>query len=224
MKIRAIIFGASGMVGRGVLLECLESDAVSSITMVNRRGLDVKHPKLKEIIHSDFLNFKSIESEFRDLNACFWTLGISAVGLKEEAYTRITFDYTMAAAKLLRDLNPGMTFCYVSGAGTNAVGRSMWARVKGRTENELMNLGFEVAYMFRPGFIQPMKGVKSRTAWYNALYRVFKPLYPVLKFISSSSVTTTVGVGRAMINCVVMHPQGKILSPADINRIAEGEA
>ena len=143
MKIKAIIFGASGMVGRGVLLECLESDEVESVLMVNRSSIGVKHEKLKEVIHTDFKDYSSIQDDLKGYNACFWPLGISVVGLTEEKYTEITHTYALTAGKLLSELNSEMTFCYVSGTGTDSTekGRTMWARVKGRTENDLLRQG-----------------------------------------------------------------------------------
>jgi uncharacterized protein YbjT (DUF2867 family) len=223
MKINAIIFGASGMVGRGVLLECLESDQVDSVLMVNRYSIGVKHPKLIELIHGDFLNYESIKEGLKGYNACFWTLGISVVGLTEEKYTLITHDYTLAAAKLLVGLNPDMSFCYVSGTGTDSTekGRTMWARVKGRTENELLALPFKAAFMFRPGYIQPMKGIKSKTGWYNALYVIFKPLYPLMKALAPNTVTNSVHVGMAMIHCVLRQPDIRILHSREINSMAQ---
>lgn len=222
MKVRAIIFGASGMVGRGVLLECLESIDVEYVLMINRNSIEIEHPKLREIVHSDFLNLSDIKEDITGFNACFWTLGISAMGLSEEKYSLITYTYTLAAAKMLVELNPNMTFCYVSGVGTDSTekGRIMWARIKGRTENELLSLPFKSAYMFRPGYIQPMKGVKSRTGWYNALYVIFKPLYPIMNALFPNSVTSTVRIGNAMINCVLLQPEKHILDAVDINSMA----
>lgn len=219
MKIRAIIFGASGMVGRGVLLECLESMNVEFVLMINRIPIGIEHPKLREIVHSDFLNLSDFKDDLTGFNACFWTLGISAMGLSEKEYNLITYTYTLFAARLLAALNSNMTFCYVSGAGTDSTekGRIMWARIKGKTENELLSLPFNSAYMFRPGYIQPMKGVKSKTAWYNALYVVFKPLYPITNALFPNSVTTTVKIGSAMINCVLLQPEKHILNAVDIN-------
>lgn len=222
MGLKAIIFGASGMVGRGVLFECLESVHIDSVLMVNRYTIGIKHPKLKELIHGDFLNYSEIKNQLSEYNACFWTLGISAIGLNEEKYKVITYDYTIGAAKLLAELNPGMTFCYVSGAGTDSTekGRIMWARVKGKTENSLMHLPFKKAYMFRPGYIQPMKGIKSKTGWYNTLYIIFKPLFPIFKFLATDAVTTTVDVGQAMIFCAKECPEIKILTAKDINQFS----
>ena len=218
---RVIIFGASGMVGRGILIECLESDHIESVTMVNRKPINVKHDKLKEVIHSDFLNYSAIEEEMKGFDACFWPLGISAVGLSEEKYTVITHDYALAGAEVLKKYNPNLIFCYVSGVGTDSTekGRQMWARVKGRTENDLIKM-FDKAYMFRPGYIQPKKGVKSRTGWYNAMYVFFSWLYPIFKAISPNSVTTTIDVGKSMISCAINGYDKKILLPGDINKLS----
>jgi hypothetical protein len=224
MGYKVIIFGASGMVGRGVLLECLEDERISAVTMVNRYAIGVEHEKLTELIHTDFLNYDAIKDSLSGIDACYWTLGISAVGLSEEKYRVITYDYTLTASKLLLELNPEMTFCYVSGTGTDSTekGRQMWARVKGKTENDLMALSFKNSFMFRPGYIQPMKGIKSKTGWYNAMYVIFKPLYPLLKAMGPNSVTTTVLIGKAMINCLASPPTQQILHAKEINSLSAG--
>lgn len=221
-KLKIILFGATGMVGRGVLLECLNDERIEGILAVNRSSLKMEHSKYKEVVHQDFLNYEAVESDLKGYDACFFCLGVSAVGMSEENYTVVTHDYTLAAATKLKALNPEIKFTYVSGAGTDSSekGRSMWARVKGRTENDLLKLGFRDAYMFRPGYIQPLKGVKSKTGWYNALYVVFKRLYPIFKILAPNSVTTTVNVGRAMIYTVVIGDEMKILESKDINRLA----
>lgn len=219
---KIIIFGASGMVGRGILLECLDSKDIDSVVMFNRKSIGLQHEKLKEVIHSDFLDYSTIENELKDLDACFWPLGISAVGLTEEKYTKITYDYALTAAKKMKELNPDLVFCYVSGVGTDSTegGRQMWARVKGKTENDLLKM-FDKAYMFRPGYIQPKRGVKSRTAWYNVMYVFFSWLYPIMKGLTPNSVTTTVDIGKAMIYCAVKKPDLQILSPKDINEFSK---
>jgi uncharacterized protein YbjT (DUF2867 family) len=179
---KAIIFGATGMVGQGVLLECLDDPSVSSVLAVGRRTCGVTHPKLHEIVHSDFLDYSTIEEGLRGYDACFFCLGVSAAGMSEPDYHRLTFDVTLRAAETLARLNPTMTFCYVSGTGTDSSerGRSMWARVKGKTENHLMRVPFKATYMFRPGYIQPMRGVTSSTPLYRVAYAVLGPFYPVL--------------------------------------------
>jgi len=163
MKIRAILFGATGMVGEGVLHEWLKHPETESVLVIGRRSCGVIHEKLKEIVHGDFSDLKSLADRLKEYHACFFCLGISALGRREAEYRRVTVDLTMAAARTLLPLNPHMTFCYVSGAGTDSTekGRLMWARVKGETENRLLNLGFKAAYMFRPGYIQPTKGLKN---------------------------------------------------------------
>jgi len=219
MKIKVIIFGASGMVGRGVLLECLDSDYVESVLIVNRESIGIEHEKLKEVIHKEFLDYSSIEEDLKGYNACFWTLGISAIGISEDKYRQITYNFTLKAAELLVRLNPGSTFCYVSGAGTDSTekGRSMWARVKGKTENAIMALPFKASFMFRPGYIQPMRGVKSKTGWYNTLYVLFKWIYPLVNAVSPNSVTTSVAIGKSMILCALNGKENKVLYSKDFN-------
>ena len=163
MKI--IIFGATGMVGSGALRECLEDRRVESVLVVGRSSVGMTHPKIQEILHHDFLDYAPVQSRFADRDACFFCLGVSAAGKSEDAYRRLTYDVTLAAAKAMVAANPRMTFCYVSGAGTDNTerGRVMWARVKGATENALLRLPFKAAFMFRPAFIQPLKGARSKT-------------------------------------------------------------
>jgi uncharacterized protein YbjT (DUF2867 family) len=222
--IRAIITGATGMVGKGVLLECLQNPAVSDVLVLNRRPLGMQHPKLKEIIHPDFYDLSAVEAGLRGYNACYFCLGTSAFRMKEADYRRVTFELTLHVANTLLRLNPGMTFCYVSGQGTDGTGqgRTMWARVKGQTENALLALPFGGAYMFRPGFIQPLDGIKSSTPLYNTIYKVVNPLFPLLKAAFPSGVTTTRVVGQAMIAAVRNGSPKRVLETADINRFAEG--
>jgi uncharacterized protein YbjT (DUF2867 family) len=223
MKIRAIITGSTGMVGKGVLLECLEHPEVESVLVINRRSIDLNHPKLTEIIHTNFFDLSTIEERLKGYHACYFCLGVSAMGMAEQKYTHLTHELTIGFAKTLSRLNDDMVFCYVSGMGTDSSekGRQMWARVKGKTENDLQKMNFKDVYLFRPGYIQPYKGIKSSTGWYNALYVIFKPLYPILKAISPKAVTTTINVGKAMIN-VTMHGYGKKhLENIDINSLAQ---
>ncbi len=222
MKIKAIITGSSGMVGKGVLLECLESSLVESVLVVNRESIDIKHDKLKEIIHSDFFDLSAVKSEFTDYNTCFFCLGVSSAGLSEADYHRLTYDLTLNFAKTVSGLNEDMIFCYVSGAGTDNTekGRSMWARVKGKTENALMKLPFKATFMFRPAYIQPMKGVKSKTRFYQIVYDVFGFLYPVSKVLFPKSVTTTEVLGLAMIKAVSEGYDDQILETRQINQLA----
>ena len=209
------------MVGRGVLLECLEETRVEKVLVVGRGSVGLSHPKLREIIHSNFFDFSPIQSQFAGYDGCFFALGVSAVGKTEAEYSRLTYDITMAAARAIHAVSPPLVFCYVSGAGTDSTerGRAMWARVKGRTENALLAM-FEKAYMFRPGVIVPLKGVRSRTGWYQAFYSVFRPLLPILRRLAPNSVLTTVVVGRAFIAVLGGYPK-RLLEVDDINALGK---
>lgn len=220
MKIQTILFGSTGMIGQGVLHECLADDNVESILVINRQSCNISHPKLKEIIHKDLFNLSGLTTAMTGYNACFFCLGVSSAGLKEEEYTKITYDLTLNIAKTLSDLNKEMTFSYISGAGTDSTekGKSMWARVKGKTENTLLLLPFKKAYMFRPGFIQPMKGIKSKTGLYNAMYAIFGPFYFLLKHLDNF-VTNTETMGKAMILATLQGYDKTILENKDINKI-----
>jgi uncharacterized protein YbjT (DUF2867 family) len=220
---KVLIFGASGMVGQGVLRECLDCDDVSSVVVIGRGPCGLEHSKLEEIMHRDFLDYGPIEDRLGGLCACFFCLGVSAAGMSEEDYRHITYDFTVSAAEVLSRLNPDMVFCYVSGAGTDGTGksRSMWARVKGETENRLLELPFKAAYMFRPGYIQPMKGVRSKTRIYQVLYTVLAPLYPVWRSVFPKFVTSTEKVGVAMIRVAREGYARPILETPDINRMAD---
>ncbi|QJW90918.1 NAD-dependent epimerase/dehydratase family protein [Spirosoma taeanense] len=218
MKIRAIITGATGMVGEGVLHECLQHPDVEQVLVINRRPGGVSHPKLTEIIHTNFYDFSSIESQLTDFNACFFCLGVSSVGLNEARFYRLTYDLTLHVAQILSRLNSDMTFCYVSGTGTDSTeqGRTMWARVKGATENALMRLPFRAAYMFRPGYIHPTKGLKNTKPY----YAVLSWLYPILRRFFSKYVCTLEEVGMAMINGASRGYPISILEVKDIVRLA----
>ncbi|MDQ2871314.1 MAG: epimerase [Acidobacteriota bacterium] len=216
---KVLLFGASGMVGQGVLRECLLDPDVTSVLSIVRRPTGVRAPKLREIVHPDFLDFSPIESDLSGLDACFFCSGVSSSGMSERDYRLVTRDQTLAAAGTLARLNPNMTFVYVSGAGTDASekGRTMWARVKGETENALLRLPFAAAYMFRPGLIQPLHGIRSKTRLYRILYTLLAPVLPLLRRMLPGSVTTTGQVGRAMI-AVARHGRPKrILETSDIN-------
>jgi uncharacterized protein YbjT (DUF2867 family) len=217
---KVILFGATGMIGQGVLRECLLDGGVESVLAVVRTPTGQRHAKLREIVHPDFLDFSAIGDELAGYDACFFCLGVSSAGMSEPDYRRVTYDVTLAAARVLAERNPGMTFVYVSGEGTDSSerGRVMWARVKGSTENALLKLPFN-AYMFRAGYIQPMHGITSRTRLYRLLYAVTTPLYPVLRRIAPRSVTTTEQVGRAMIAIARNGADKPILRNADINAI-----
>ncbi len=217
-----VIFGASGMVGQGVLLECLDYPNVSSVLIVGRNPCGVEHAKVEEILHRDFSDYAPIEDRLGGLNGCFFCLGVSAAGMSEEDYRHVTYDFAVGAAETLSRLNPEMVFCYVSGAGTDSSesGRSTWARVKGMTENRLLELPFKAAYMFRPGYIQPKRKVRSKTRLYQAMYTVLAPLYPIWKTLFPSFVTTTEKVGLAMIRVAENGFPRSVLETRDINALA----
>ena len=223
---KVIVFGASGMVGQGVLRECLRDPGVEHVLCVVRAASGQTDPKLEELVHADFYDFGSVEGRLGGYDACFFCLGVSAAGMAEEQYRRVTYDLTLAAARTLARASPGMTFIYVSGAGTDSSerGRSMWARVKGQTENALRQLPFRAIYLFRPGFIQPLHGIRSKTRLYRVIYTVAGPLFPLLDRVAPRTVTTTERVGRAML-CVARQgaPQA-VLENADINRLAAAGA
>ncbi|MDX3762410.1 epimerase [Streptomyces sp. AK02-04a] len=221
MSMRVAVFGASGMVGHGVLDACLNDPRVGDILVVGRTPLNLRHPKVREVVHTVFTDFRAIQGEFEGLDGCFFCLGVSAAGRSEAEYTRITYDYTPAAARAVSAHNPSLTFTYVSGEGTDSTeaGRSMWARVKGRTENALLAMPFH-AYLFRPGYIRPQRGAVSRTAAYRRLYRLTSWLYPLLHRLAPGHTTTTEHLGRAMIAVVGLDGRGPhVLHSPDINRL-----
>ncbi len=196
-----LIFGATGMVGRGVLLECLRSRSVSSVTVIGRSALDIEHAKLRAIIHSNMWDYTGIEDQLKRFSACYFCLGVSSNGLSEERYAHITYDLTMAAANTLAKFNPNLVFVYVSGSGTDTTeqGSSMWARVKGKTENALLDLPIKQAYMFRPGVIQPLDGIRSKTKAYQLFYTFTKPILSILRMLLPNYVATTRTVAQAML-------------------------
>jgi hypothetical protein len=222
MKINAIITGTSGMVGKGVLLECLESPDVHSVLIINRHSIGMIHPKLKEIVLPDFFNLSKIKNDLKGYNACYFCSGVSSIGLTEEVYNNLTYNLTVNFAKCLYELNPEMIFCYVSGTGTDSTekGKIMWARVKGKTENAIAKMGFKTAFMFRPGVIIPEKGVKSKTPLYNSLYVILTPFMPLIKKLFPTSVTTSINVGKAMINVTLKGFDRLHLENNEINRAA----
>ena len=223
MNKKVIITGATGMVGKGVLLECLDHEAISEVLVIGRNPVEIEHPKLKELIHKDFSDFSGVKDQLKGYDGCFFCMGISAAGLKEEEYRKITYDYTLALATVLVDQNPQMTFTYVSGQGTDSSenSRMMWARVKGKTENDLLSLGFKDAYMFRPGMIIPLRGIKSRTRAYQFMYDYFMWLVKLIKFLSPNSVVNTTQIGQAMINVMLRGNGKKVLGPKDIIYLSE---
>jgi uncharacterized protein YbjT (DUF2867 family) len=219
---RVILFGASGMVGQGVLRECLLDPEIKSVLSVGRSMLGQQHEKLREITLKDPSNLAPVEGQLRGYDACFFCLGISSAGMSEADYQHVTYDLTIAIAQTLVRVNPEMTFIYVSGMGTDGTeeGRSMWARVKGRTENALLRLPFKGAYMFRPGAIQPMHGIKSKTKLYRIPYLLLGPFIPILTKAFPKYVTTTEKIGRAMIEVAKHGAPKRVLESQDINAIA----
>jgi uncharacterized protein YbjT (DUF2867 family) len=217
--VKVILFGATGMVGQGVLRECLLDSGVEQVLAIGRSATGQQHAKLQEIVQSDLFDLSSIEGRLAGFDACFFCLGVSAAGMSEQDYRRITYELTMSVAKTMAKLNPAMTFIYVSGAGTDSAERSrmMWARVKGKTENDLLKMPFHAAYMFRPGYIQPLHGIRTKTRWYGALYAVMGPLYPIWKRLLPNYVTTTECVGRAMLNVARHGAPKRFLENQDIN-------
>ncbi|HEX9390905.1 MAG TPA: NAD(P)H-binding protein [Usitatibacteraceae bacterium] len=216
-----ILFGASGMVGQGVLRECLRDADVQNVLIIGRSTSGRQHAKLREIVHANLADYSAIASQLSGYDACFFCLGVSSAGMPEAEYSRITYDFTIAAAETLVKLNPGMTFIYVSGASTDSSerGGSMWARVKGKTENALLRLPFKAAYMFRPGAIRPLHGIKSKTRSYRILYGLMAPLMPALNAWFPKYVTTTEKLGRAMLRVAKVGSNKQILENLDINRV-----
>jgi hypothetical protein len=218
MSIKAIIFGASGMVGEGVLLRALERPDVESVLVIGRRSCSIKHNKLKEIIHNDFYNYSAIEGQLVGYNACFFCLGVSSVGMSEKDYYHVTYDLTMQAASTMSKLNPDMTFCYISGTGTDSSekGRLMWARVKGKTENHLMALPFKAVYLFRPGFMQPVKGQRN----IKSIFKVVDFIYPFIKTLFPNSGCKLEDLGTAMIMSAKVGYSKHIIENKDIDQLA----
>lgn len=218
-KIRAIITGVTGMVGEGVMHECLESPEVDAVLVINRKACGVSHPKLKEIIHTDFFDFSAIESQLSGYDACFFCLGVSSIAMKEPEYYKKTYTLTLHVAGTLSKLNRDMTFCYVSGAGTDSTekGKSMWARVKGKTENDIFALPFKQSFAFRPGYIHPTKGLKR----VHNFYKYMTWMYPVLLKLFPNTVSTLKEVGLAMIAVAKYGYEKKIIEPNDIRLLAK---
>jgi hypothetical protein len=219
MKISLIITGVTGMVGEGVLTESLSHPEVEKVLVINRKPCGVTHPKLTEILHTNFYDLTPISDQLRDYNACFFCLGVSSVGMKEEEYYSLTYTLTMHMAEILSERNNDMTFCYISGAGTDSSekGRMSWARVKGKTENDLMKLNFKKVYAFRPGFIIPAKGQKNVHKYYTVLgflFPLFQTLFP--KFVS-----TLKELGIAMINSVIQGYEKPVLEVRDIIELSK---
>jgi uncharacterized protein YbjT (DUF2867 family) len=216
-----LLFGATGMVGQGVLRECLLDPDVKQILSIVRAPTGQHNAKLRELVHTDFFNYSAIESELTGYDACFFCLGVSSAGMDEARYKHLTYDLTLAAAATLARLNPQMTFLYVSGAHTDSTeqGRSMWARVKGKTENDLLKLPFKAAYMFRPGIIQPLHGIRSKTKLYQFFYTALNPVLSLLRSTFPQSITTTEQVGRAMLRVAKEGFARPILEMKDITQL-----
>ena len=219
-KFNVIITGSTGMVGKSVLLECIEHPSIDKILLINRSALKFDHPKVDEVLLADFTQMHTIKDQLKNYDACFHCMGISSVGKSEEEFTEITFDLTQKLADILYELNENMVFNYVSGTNTDSTekGKTMWARVKGKTENYILNKGFKDAYMFRPGAIVPEKGIRSSTGWYNVVYVLLKPFFSLMK--KNKNITTTTKFGLAMINSLISPIDLKHLENIDINQLA----
>lgn len=220
IQIKVILTGATGMVGEGVLLECLENAAVAEVLVVNRRPLGRQHPKLREVVTPDFFDLEGVRGELAGYDACFFCAGVSSVGKSEAEYTRVTYDLTLHFAETVAQVNPGMVFTYVSGAMTDSTekGRTMWARVKGRTENALGRVGFRAEYNFRPGLMRATVGQRNLPS----LYLWLGWLFPVVQLLAPNQASTLEGVGKAMIRCVTEGYAKPILEIRDINALAKG--
>jgi uncharacterized protein YbjT (DUF2867 family) len=218
---KVIITGSTGMVGKGVLLECLKNDLVEEILLVNRKPIGVKGSKLKEVIIKDFFELDAIKKDLKGYDACFFCLGTTSLRKKEAEYHKITVELTTLFATIFIQQNADSVFCFVSGAGTDSSekGNIMWARIKGKAENSLLAMPFKSAYMFRPGYIQPLKGIKSKTNWYSLLYALFSPIYHLLKHFPGAA-TNTVNIGKAMINAASGKCSLRILGNKEINKLA----
>jgi uncharacterized protein YbjT (DUF2867 family) len=221
---KVVLFGGTGMIGQGVLRECLLDPDVEKVLTIGRSATGVQHPRLRELVQSDLWNYSSIEDQLRGFDACFFCLGVTSAGMSEADYTRITYGITVAAAETLARLNAGMagmTFVFVSGAGADSSeqGRLMWARVKGRTENAILRMPFKASYAFRPGVVQPMHGERSRTAAYRVLYAITRPLVPLIRRLLPNQILTTEQFGRAMLFVVRHGAPKRVLESADINAL-----
>ena len=220
---KVIVTGATGMVGKGVLLECLDHTDITEVLSISRKTSGISHPKLKELIHKDFSEFASVADQLKGYDACYACMGVSSAGVKEEQYTRMTYGFTLSLARELLKADPKTTFTYVSGVGTDSSekGRSMWARVKGKTENDLLTLGFKQAYMFRPGAIIPMRGVGPSSKLYRVLINNLKWLLKLIKRLAPDKVVDTTQIGLAMINVTQKGYDKKVIMPEDIQILAK---
>lgn len=220
---KVIITGATGMVGKGVLLECLDHSDITAVLSISRRTVGMDHPKLKELIHKDFSEFGSVADQLAGYDACYASMGVSSAGMNEVDYTRLTYDFTMSLATELHRLNSDMTFIYVSGQGTDSSeqGRVMWSRVKGKTENDIIKLGFRQAFAFRPGAIIPKRGVEPSSRMYAVLIKYLHWLITFVKWLAPNSVVDTVQIGQAMINATQNGYEKQVVLPKDILVLSE---
>ena len=218
---KVILFGGTGMVGAGVLMECLDDPAIESVLSLVRRPSGHVHAKLTEVVHDDFFDYSDLADRLAGHDVCFFCLGVSSAGMREEEYRRITYDLTLRAAEAVLEANPDSVFCYISGSGTDGSekGRIMWARVKGEIENKLLSMPFGGVYNFRPGYIQPLRGVRSKTRLYAVMYGIVGPFYPMLQRLFPGGVTDSVTVGRAMIRVAKDGFEGRVLEARDINDV-----
>ncbi|MFL6657384.1 MAG: NAD-dependent epimerase/dehydratase family protein [Massilia sp.] len=216
-----LIFGATGMVGQGVLRECLQAPDVQLVKTVGRTPTGQQHPKLREMVHAEMWDYEGVDEQLSDFDACFFCLGVTSSGMSEKDYTHLTYDMTLAVAQKLVAINPNMVFIYVSGAGADSseTSRVMWERVRGKTENALLKLPFRGVYIFRPGMIQPLDGIKSKTAAYRIFYSLTKPLLPLLRAALPKQVLSTRHVGQAMLAAVRNGARKRVLESADISEL-----
>ena len=221
---RIVLFGATGMVGGGVLLECLAAPDVEQVVAVGRAAVPMQHPKLEQVVHADLFDLATVESQLQPFDACCFCLGVSSFAMGEADYRRLTYDLTLGIAHVLARLNRAMTFVYVSGAHTDSSeqGKTMWARVKGRTENSLQRLPFKAVYLFRPGAIQPVKGVRSKTRTYRFLYALLGPMLAIVKLVRPNAVITSEGIGLAMLEVARHGARKTVLETADLKALVAG--
>ena len=221
-----LIFGATGMVGQGVLRECLQAPDVQLVQTIGRTPTGQQHPKLRELVHAEMWHYEGVEAELANFDACFFCIGVTSSGMGEKEYTHLTYDMTLAAAETLARIKPAMVFIYVSGAGADSSGTSkiMWERVRGKTENALLRLPFRGVYIFRPGMIQPMDGIQSKTAAYRIFYSLTKPLLPLLRKALPKYVLSTRQVGQAMLAVVRGGARRRVLESVDISAIVKDAA
>lgn len=220
---KVIVTGATGMVGKGVLLECLDHKDITEVLSIGRRSLGIQHPKLKELIHKDFSEFTSVKENLKGYDACYHCMGVSAAGMNEEQYTLMTYNYSLALANTVLEMNPNITFTYVSGQGTDSSekGRSMWARVKGKTENNILKLGFKQAYMYRPGGIIPLRGIEPSSKLYKRLIKALGWLLFLMKKMTPNSIVNTTEIGLSMIHITQRGYDQKIINPKDIIELSQ---